>query len=321
MAPAKYAFKHALIRGLEQQRALQEALRNPPALEVHRKLVNQMSEMSRAVASVGQQSDDLLRSISAAGDLRHALTSQMALIDRTLDVMRGTDGEAFRKRMAKTYIALGRATEKALQVRSALIGQPLPPSLDVTAQLVSALTRGIQESEDPQSTPTLNEITETVERLVNAKAVNTNTLTIILTILSVLLSLWLDAAHDEKMALRFDGLGESVGAAIAALELSTTPGVPPWVPTYYLSRDLHLREGPAVSAASLSVLPKNSVYEVVGLDQGWAQIRAFDWTADSTIVGWVYARYVHPLEPPAIVGPAGAEAPVGGLVREPRDGD
>ena len=66
--------------------------------------------------------------------------------------------------------------------------------------------------------------------------------------------------------------------------------------THFLSRDLHLRAGPTGESESLHAFSVGT--HVQGLWQigGWMQVAVQVPSADGPLIGWMYARYLRPLE-------------------------
>jgi hypothetical protein len=66
---------------------------------------------------------------------------------------------------------------------------------------------------------------------------------------------------------------------------------------YVVVRRVNLRTGPSTDFPVLRALEANTLVSVVETSGGWLRVDAFDFVEFKVHAGWVYKRYLQPLEP------------------------
>ncbi len=292
----------AVAAQLERERQLRSVLEPPPGLFALQKEIAAQNEMMRSIVAPLRHFDEMNRVFTETSRIRELVASVTEAVEGfrapILELERSWAG------MSSPFAAIQDDLMTATRTLSSLAGASADDFRSMSQELIGAFERGLQTGGASGTGGLLDEVAETAHELVKeaeADPFAATKVSVLVTLLLFLIQLLLATAREGRITEHVEGevgaLGETMGAAIAALVVAEDAGDPLWVPTHFLTRDLHLRHGPSTTEPSLRILPTNSLLEVVELEAGWIRVRSFDWAEVSTVEGWVYGRYVRELHP------------------------
>lgn len=287
--------------------ALAETVRHAERLRRLLEPTREIQRLHRQFAEIERRQRELANAFRVNDHLTASFRQAVEALDQAGSPARAAASEIAARSLELNRIVSGFDQLQVPMLEAARYWDSLPTFRNVrTAPIVETMLASLQAHSADESDVSLEGVVEDLaEAASEATQVNESPLSgdqtslivqMVFALYLFLLSYAQSAESTSELRTEIYRLGDSLGAAVAALATSPEETTL-WLPTHRLSRGLHLRMGPGTETSSLRTLPTNSLVEVLDDEGAWLRVRVFDFDTASYEFGWVYGGYVKVLSP------------------------